>query len=198
MPGLVVVGLGAYTESPVAKTSKIKKGDGRSRKDLELFVLGLISRGVSTPYDLKMSVGISPGASIPVLSRLKSSGWIRAGEEGSRSRQEYLITAKGTTLLQQSWKQLLVDPTETDLETVFRVATLARLMGESKTSIVSYMKRASAARSQGTAVRSHFPEPRAGDYLEVFRWMRSIATADRLRREAALLNKLAKVLRRLK
>jgi DNA-binding PadR family transcriptional regulator len=196
MPGLVVVGLGAYTESPVAKTSKIKKADGRSRKDLELFVLALVIRGVATPYDLKVSAGISPGASIPVLSRLKASGWIRTGDPGSRNRQEYLITAKGTAIL-GGWREAFQSPRTDDLESILRKACLALLMGEPSKSVAGFLKRAAAQRKAPRTSDNSAPRDEAGPGA-IFLWMRQLASADRIRSEATLLLKLATSIRRLK
>ena len=46
-----------------------RMGDKRRRNDLDLFLLALIEGGISTPYDLQKSAGLSPGATIPVLQR---------------------------------------------------------------------------------------------------------------------------------
>lgn len=196
MPWLVLMGARPYTASHMAKNPKAKKEDGRSRKDLELFVLALVSRGVTTPYDLKMSAGISPGASIPVLSRLRASGWIRAGDEGSRNRQEYLITAKGTAIL-LGWKEAFKSPRTDDLESVLRTACLALLMGEAYKSVAAFLKRASpqhkAPRSSDNALPDNEASPGA-----IFLWMRQVASAERIRAEANVLRKLATSIRRLK
>jgi len=62
---------------------------------LELFLLALISRGVSTPYEFKAQAGLSVGATKPALERLLQNGLIKKGEKGSRSRVEYLLTSAG-------------------------------------------------------------------------------------------------------
>jgi DNA-binding PadR family transcriptional regulator len=190
------MGAQAYTASQMAKNSKAKKEDGRSRKDLELFVLALVGRGVATPYDLKMSAGISPGASIPVLNRLKASGWIRKGEEGSRKRQEYLITAKGTAF-QGGWREAFKSPRTDDLESVLRTACLALLTGEPNKSVAAFFKRAAAQRKAPSTSHNSPPTDEAIPGA-IFLWMRQLASADRIRAEASLLRKLATLIRRLK
>ena len=190
------MGTRAYTASDVAKTSNPKKEDGRSRKDLELFVLALVSRGVTTPYDLKMSAGISPGASIPVLSRLKASGWIRTGDEGSRNRQEYLITAKGMAIL-VGWKEAFKSPRTDDLESTLRTACLALLMGEPKSSVAAFFRRSAGQRKGHRTNHDSLPDSEASPGA-IFLWMRQQASADRIRAEATLLRKLATSIRRLK
>src|SRR5690348_6960280 len=107
----------------MSKTTKPR--DKRSRMDLELLVLALASRGLATPYDLKTSASISPGASIPVLNRLETGGYVRKGVGGPRNRQEYVITAKGNALLENSWRKLFQAPPGTDIEAILRTAALA-------------------------------------------------------------------------
>ena len=173
-----------------------KSEDKRSRKDLELFVLALITRGIATTYDLKMSAAISPGASIPVLSRLQSNGLIKKGREGARNRQEYAVTAKGTALLENSWKELFQAPPSADLEVVLRIAALAVFLGEPKRSVAEYLSRASGQRR---ALKVRKPARPAGATTpgEVFLWMRQVAAEGRSKTEAAILRKLASAVRRL-
>jgi predicted transcriptional regulator len=178
----------------MSKTSKAK--DKRSRMDLELFVLALICRGVATPYDLKVSASISPGASIPVLSRLESGGFIKKGKEGARNKQEYLITGKGTLLLENSWRQLF-EGHPVDFDAILRIASLALLMGEPKRSVAAYLSRASTLRktvdADGLRRSGNGTTPGA-----VFMSMRRIAASGRAHSEAAILRELASVVRRLK
>ena len=56
--------------------------DKRRKGDLDLFVLALISSGVSTPYALQKKAGLSPGATIPAIQRLLQAGLIRHGKPG--------------------------------------------------------------------------------------------------------------------
>jgi predicted transcriptional regulator len=173
-----------------------KSEDKRSRKDLELFVLALISRGVATPYDLKVSAAISPGASIPVLGRLESAGFIKKSKEGARNRQEYLLLGKGTVLLENSWRRLFQGP-PLDFDAILRIACLALLMGEPKRSVAAYLSRASTLRKAANADSPY----RSSDSTTpgaVFMSMRRVAANGRAQSEAAILRRLASVVRRLK
>jgi DNA-binding PadR family transcriptional regulator len=178
----------------MSKTSKSK--DKRSRMDLELFVLALICRGVATPYDLKVSASISPGASIPVLSRLESGGFIKKGKEGARSRQEYQITGKGTHLLQESWLSLFQASPDSDLEVVLRTASIALMMGEPKRSVADYLARAAQSRNYAGGSKISAKDP--GTAMTAFPWMREVAMLHRRRNEAVILRQLAAKLRRSK
>jgi DNA-binding PadR family transcriptional regulator len=182
----------AYTRSHMSKTSKSK--DKRSRMDLELFVLALICRGVATPYDLKVSAAISPGASIPVLGRLETAGLIRKGKEGARNRQEYLITGTGTILLENSWRQLFQGP-PADFDAILRIASLALLMGEPKRSVAAYLSRASTLRKTANA-DSPYRSDDSTTPGAVFMSMRRVAASGRAQSEAAVLRRLASVVRR--
>jgi DNA-binding PadR family transcriptional regulator len=175
----------------------LKSEDKRSRKDLELFVLALISRGIVTTYDLKMSAAISPGASIPVLSRLESSGLIKKGREGARNRQEYQITGKGTHLLQESWSGIFRGLPEGDMEVVLRIACIALIMGEPKRSVADYLARAAQVRKEAERAAENAASI-PGSAIEAFPWMRDIALLYRRRNEAVILRQLASKLRRTK
>ena len=185
----------AYTACHMSKTPNPK--DKRARMDLDLFVLALASRGLATPYDLKVSASISPGASIPVLNRLESGGYVRKGEEGQRNRQEYVITAKGNALLENSWRGLFQAAPSTDLEVVLRSAALALIMGEPKRSVADYLVRASGQRKAAQEAEPARPS-RGTAPGDVFLWMRRVAAAGRSQSEAATLRKLAAAVRRLK
>ena len=69
--------------------------DKRRRTDLDLFVLALIDGGVSTPYELQKSAGLSQGATIPTLKRLLEARLVRQGKPGVRGRTDYKVTSAG-------------------------------------------------------------------------------------------------------
>jgi DNA-binding PadR family transcriptional regulator len=189
----------AYTPCHVSKSSNTKK-DRRSRQDLEIFILALISEGASTPYDLMASAKISPGASLPALRRLEKAGYVRKGVEGPRNRAEYASTAKGERLLEASWRELFeaAPSADKDLDTVLRISSLALLMGETKLRVVTYLTAAASARLGSAALEKPVPLPRSKDDVGAFAWMRTAAKAGRMRQEAAVLKKLAGSLRRMK
>ena len=66
--------------------------DKRRRTDLDLFILALIDGGVSTPYELQKTAGLSQGATVPALQRLLKAGLVRQGKPGARGRSDYNVT----------------------------------------------------------------------------------------------------------
>src|SRR5580658_8867401 len=81
--------------------------DKRRRTDLDLFVLALIDSGVSTPYELQKSAGLSQGATIPALLRLLEAGVVRQGKPGARGRADYKVNAAGRKVLKTGWRRLV-------------------------------------------------------------------------------------------
>ena len=96
--------------------------DKRRRTDLDLFVLALITDGVSTPYDLQKSAGLSQGATVPVLQRLVEAGFVRQGKPGPRGRTIHRITSAGKKQLKTGWRTLLEEGPSGDLDSDLRVA----------------------------------------------------------------------------
>jgi DNA-binding PadR family transcriptional regulator len=170
--------------------------DRRSRKDLEAFLLALITHGLKTPYDFMMSAGISPGASIPALGRLESAGYVRKGKGGARNRQEYDTTHTGKAFLERSWREIFQHTPVGDLDTVLRIASLALLMAEPKRSVAAYLSRAAALRKAEEATRPAAVPTR--EAVGVFLWMRQVASIERAKSDAVTLLRLASTIRRIK
>ena len=99
--------------------------DKRRRTDLDLFVLALIDGGVSTPYELQKSAGLSQGATIPALQRLLEARLVRRGRSGARRRTDYKVTAAAKRLLKDGWLPLVEAGPCGDLDSDLRVALLA-------------------------------------------------------------------------
>lgn len=99
--------------------------DKRRRTDLDLFVLALIDGGVSTPYELQKSAGLSQGATIPTLKRLLKARLVGQGKPGARRRTGYKVTAVGKRLLKDGWLPLVEAGPNGDLDSDLRVALLA-------------------------------------------------------------------------
>lgn len=189
----------AYTRWQVPTKANTQK-DRRSRKDLEIFILALLREGIATPYGLMASAKVSPGASLPALTRLEAAGCVRKGEEGPRNRVEYVATPKGERLLEASWRELLEAPPDADrdLDSVLRISSLALLMGETKSRVVRYLTTAAASRLARAADEKAVSLPQTKTDLNTILWMRTAAKAGRMRQEAAVLKKLAGSLRRMK
>jgi len=90
-----------------------------------LFILALIASGVATPYELKTTAGLSPGATIPALARLLEAGFVLQAKPGPRGRAAHKITADGRRYLKNGWKELIEDGPSGDLDADLRVALLA-------------------------------------------------------------------------
>jgi DNA-binding PadR family transcriptional regulator len=103
--------------------------DKRRRSDLDLFVLALIEAGISTPYELQISAGLSPGATIPALRRLVTGGWASQAKPGRRGRTEHRITPSGRRHVESTWRQLIEDGPSGDSDADLRAALLALFVG---------------------------------------------------------------------
>jgi DNA-binding PadR family transcriptional regulator len=99
--------------------------DKRRRTDLDLFILALIDSGVSTPYELQKTAGLSQGATIPALQRLLEARFVRQGKPGVRGRTDYKVSAAGKKLLRDGWLPLIEAGPSGDLDSDLRVALLA-------------------------------------------------------------------------
>lgn len=114
--------------------------DKRRRNDLDLFVLALTESGVSTPYELKTTAGLSPGATIPTLTRLIKARFIIQGKPGPRGRTGHKITNEGRKYLKNNWRALIDDGPSGDLDADLRVALLALWVGGDRQLAVDFLR----------------------------------------------------------
>jgi DNA-binding PadR family transcriptional regulator len=103
--------------------------DKRRRADLDLFILALISSGISTPYQLQKLAGLSQGATVPTLQRLVDAGYAHRGRPGARGRTEYRVTSQGNVALRSGWQRLVDGGPSGDSDSDLRVALLALWSG---------------------------------------------------------------------
>lgn len=170
--------------------------DHRSKLDLELFVLALIRRGINTSYYLSETAGLSPGATIPALERLRKVGHVRPGKPGARGRMEFKITASGKQYLAPGWRPLLEASVPADLEAILRIASLALLSGADTKTVAAGLKRAAMIKSteskrrnrEAAVIEDSLSSVRN---VDLFRWMQAAHQAARLAAEAKLLRQLA-------
>ena len=101
--------------------------DKRRRTDLDLFILALVERGISTPYELQSTAGLSQGATLPALQRLLEGRLVRQGRPGARGRTDYKVTAAGKRTLKNGWLPLIEAGPSGNLDSDLRVALLAIL-----------------------------------------------------------------------
>jgi DNA-binding PadR family transcriptional regulator len=144
----VIIGTAAphHTEGPAVKallilTTMPQSPDKRRRSDLDLFVLALIETGITTPYELQISAGLSPGATIPALRRLVAGGWASPAKPGPRGRTEHRLTAAGRRHLESGWRQLIEDGPSGDGDADLRVALLALFVGADRRLATEFLRR---------------------------------------------------------
>lgn len=159
--------------------------DKRRRADLDLFVLALIESGVSTPYEFQSKAGLSPGATIPALQRLREAGYVRQGKPGARRRLDYRITAAGRKLLKTGWRTLLEAGPTGDLDADLRIALLV-LWGNGKwRTAADFLVQSADGRI--AAIRAHTDtenSENAPALAQEYRRLRSVAANVLLKAEA--------------
>ena len=170
--------------------------DKRSKLDLELFVLALVQHEINTPYRLRETVGLSPGATIPVLKRLQEAGYVRPGKPGARGRTEFNITASGKQSLASGWRPLLEAPAPSNLEAVLRITSLAMLSGAETKTVAAYLKRAAVVKttdSKRSKRETRVIEPSRSSVrnVDLYPWMQQAHKTARLAAEAKLVRQLA-------
>jgi DNA-binding PadR family transcriptional regulator len=171
--------------------------DKRRRTDLDLFTLALIDGGVSTPYELQKTAGLSQGATIPTLKRLLEAGFVRQGKPGARRRTGYKVTAAGKRLLEDGWLPLVEAGPNGDLDSDLRVALLA-LWGGGDRGIAAGFLRESAHKKMALQANAE-PTSDSGKVAPLARWyceMRSTAARALLTAECSAIRAMADTLPR--
>lgn len=157
-------------------------GDKRRRSDLDLFVLALVTDGVSTPYRMQVDAGLSPGATIPALRRLKSQRLVKPTMVGPRGRIEYLPTANAAPTLHKSWTPLLEAGPTGDLEADLRIAILALREGNQPDAAIQFLREAAACHRDTDPSRSGPGKLTTRSSLaEWYAGLRNVASAKLLR-----------------
>lgn len=131
-----------------------KRIDKRRRNDLDLFVLALVADGVSTPYRMQIDAGLSPGATIPALRRLKKEHLVTSAKVGPRGRMEYLPTAAAPPTLRKSWKPLFEAGPTGDLDADLRIAILALREGKQRNAAIQFLWEAAACHRDPNSSRN--------------------------------------------
>lgn len=171
--------------------------DKRRRKDLDLFVLALIECGVSTPYALQTAAGLSPGATIPALSRLLKAGFVLQGKPGPRGRADHKITADGRRYLKDSWRQMIDHGPSGDLDADLRVALLALFAGGDRGLAKDFLRLTSAHRLESAVKLEEPAESSSLPPLALwYRRLRSASSEALMKGESAAALAMAKALPR--
>ncbi len=173
--------------------------DKRRRNDLDLFVLALLDEGVATPYELKQTAGLSPGATIPVLRRLAERGMVSVGKPGPRGRTGYRITAGGRRFLKSGWRDLIHDGPSGDLDADLRVALLALVVGNDRRLAQDFLKQSGARKLEGARKRDDVePDASLPPLAHWYRRLRSTSAEALIRGESAAALAMARALPRAK
>lgn len=125
--------------------------DKRRRTDLDLFILALIDGGLSTPYELQKSAGLSQGATVPALQRLLDGQLVRQGRPGARGRTDYKVSAAGKRALRDGWHPLIAAGPSGDPDSDLRVALLAMLGSGNRLLAAAFLRKSAEEREESLA-----------------------------------------------
>jgi DNA-binding PadR family transcriptional regulator len=123
---------------------------------LEVLLLALVEQGCNTPYRLKEDAGISVGAALPALNRLKSRGLLERATQSARNKQEFEVTARGKKAIVSETKRLLAELRTgqfNDVESALRLAALT-LSKNQAPAAESLLKNTGLARRQLAKLQS--------------------------------------------
>jgi DNA-binding PadR family transcriptional regulator len=171
--------------------------DKRRRNDLDLFVLALIEIGVSTPYELKVAAGLSPGATIPALARLIKVRFVLQGKPGPRGRTNHRITPEGRRYLRSNWRALIDDGPRGDLDADLRVALLALWVGGDRRLAADFLRQSAAYKLEfASAMEDPVDSASLPPLALWYRRLRSISAASLAKGESASILAMAEALPR--
>jgi DNA-binding PadR family transcriptional regulator len=166
--------------------------DKRRRTDLDFFVLALIDGGVSTPYELQKTAGLSQGATIPALQRLLEARFVRQGKPGARRRTNYKVSAAGKKRLRDGWLPLIEAGPSGDLDSDLRVALLAIWGSGDRRLATDFLRQSGDKKMESIATTELALDP--GDVTPLARWytdLRSATTKALLTSEAEAIRAMA-------
>lgn len=172
-----------------------------SLTSLELLLLALVDRGWKTPYRLKEAAGISVGAALPALNRLKDRKLLQKAELGARNKQEFEVTSAGRKAITREMKNLINQARETppgDVESVLRLAGLA-FFSKRPGIAVSLLKSAGESGRRLAKLKAEQADQLvAGDLASLYRTMNEICEAARSQAESEAMITLASKLSRIR
>lgn len=166
------------------------------RSSLEVFILALVNKGLTTSYALQREAGLSLGATVPALKRLLDAGLVTKKEVGRR--REFALTPDGQKSM-WTWDASARLPT--DLDDIVRTAFLASLVVRDKDLPAKMLRQAAKTRRRLAEQECEVAErlqPRVGIKfdLSAYQWARAMCGAARLTAEQAVLNKIAATVER--
>lgn len=169
-----------------------------SLTSLELLLLALVEQGCDTSYRLKEGAGISIGAALPALNRLKDRGLLKRAEQSARNKREFELTALAKKAMGSEMKRLLAElragqPHEA--ESALRLAALALSQKRPRVA-ASLLRNTGLARRQLTKHQSEERGPiDTTNLATIYRTMNEACARARSKAEAEALVALAGQLR---
>ena len=161
---------------------------------LDLFILSLLERGVTTPYSLLSRAGISLGASRPALQRLAGHGLIREMGQGPRGRREFKLTRAGEAEVANLDRYLDTAMSEQyrDRDSVLRLCCCALEMGRTPQAVQLLRKAAEECHERSRARRKELPDlPAGADLPKRYVYSMAVCEAARLETDARSFRTLA-------
>lgn len=166
------------------------KGDQRAKDDLDLFLLALIREGITTPYRMQKTAGISQGASLQSLKRLALRRLIGVSEEGPRRRTEFRLTTAGRRWLDAGCARLADSEPAGDLDSVLRKALLIAFLQKDGKKAAQFLR--AAAKSKRVAERqTSDPDPKTPEIAQLYFRFRQTRADAVVRAEADILERAA-------
>ena len=161
-----------------------------------MFILVLISQGLTTTYALQTEAGLSLGATVPALKRLQGDGLVTKKIVGRR--HEFNLTRSGKTAASH-W-QAVGAKLPTDLDDLLRTVFLTSL-GRDRLGAVNVLRQAAKVRGRAAEERGEEADRLQKDVatsfdLNAYKWLRARTEAARLAAEQAVLEKAASLLER--
>jgi hypothetical protein len=166
------------------------KGDQRAKDDLDLFLLALIREGITTPYRMQTTAGISQGASLQSLKRLALGRLIGVSEEGPRRKTECQLTSAGKRWLDAGCARLAESEPVGDLDSVLRKALLIAFLQKDGKKAAQFLRTAAKLKRAAEKQRSD-PDPGNPEIAQLYSRFRQTRADAVVHAEADILERAA-------
>ena len=162
---------------------------------LDLYVLSLLDRGLSSFYDLQKIGGLSVGASTPALKRLVKKKFVAKADDqpaGRRVRFRFEATRSGQKALHaelNSW--LAADSAPADFDALLRLVDMATHYGHKRTEVSELCLRAAQRREQEAVVARHASMTRRVENEPNYPYLRALCDVKTLTAQASALRAIS-------
>jgi DNA-binding PadR family transcriptional regulator len=158
---------------------------------LDIFILLLLDHGYQTTYALQRQAGLSLGSTVPALRRLEARRLITREETltlGARPKHSFALTQAGKKLARNGWKPLFDAGRADDLDSILRVAEMARVNDVDPQKIRKFLEHCSRTRLESARAQADRP---AGEVAQEYVTTKILWNRARLEAEAKFLASLA-------